>query len=654
MQSRHGDALTGGAFPGGGVSMLSCEERLRQSWRRSEETYRIDPSTRAGARVLTASEYRELRDRLSSFLRTAQLGVSRLHEQVRDSGYCVLLTNGQGATVDFRGTPSLDADFHRRGFLVGACWSEVEEGTCGVGTAIVDRAPILVHREEHFRSHNSGITCSAAPVFGPGDELVGVLNASAFSAPENRNSQSVVYRLVQQNALAIENALFVEACKSAWILSISAPGDCWNLGEVHFLAFDDSGRIVAASRRLRAGLFAGASLPSRRLEDVFDQSASALMKRAHERPGAPIPLRCLANGLLFEAQLRAPMRDVVTPPTLSVRRDFDALAARDPQVLECIERVKRVADRKLTVLLLGETGSGKEAFAKATHAYSQRRDKPFVALNCAAIPETLIESELFGYKEGAFTGARTKGAKGKVQQSNGGTLFLDEIGDMPLALQTRLLRVLAEGEVVALGASEPEKVDLNVICATHRDLAAMVRSGQFREDLFYRLNAAVFRLPPLRERSDRRDVIRQVLDEEMATAGRQLQLPELALERLAAYPWPGNIRELRNALRFAVAVCDGDVLGEAHFPESVTLSPAIGSCPLQSAPLAQAMAPASQPGTDDERERMLQVLRHCHWNISAAAERIGVSRSTLYRRMQRQGIVAPNAADVMAAQRTTH
>ena len=645
MQSRHGDALTGGAFPGSGVSMLSCEERLRQSWRRSEETYRIDPSTRAGARVLTASEYRELRDRLSSFLRIAQLGVSRLHEQVRDSGYCVLLTNGQGATVDFRGTPSLDADFHRRGFLVGACWSEVEEGTCGVGTAIVDRAPILVHREEHFRSHNSGITCSAAPVFGPGDELVGVLNASAFSAPENRNSQSVVYRLVQQNALAIENALFVEACKSAWILSISAPGDCWNLGEVHFLAFDDSGRIVAASRRLRAGLFAGASLPSRRLEDVFDQSASALMKRAHERPGAPIPLRCLANGLLFEAQLRAPMRDVVTPPTLSVRRDFDALAARDPQVLE---------DRKLTVLLLGETGSGKEAFAKATHAYSQRRDKPFVALNCAAIPETLIESELFGYKEGAFTGARTKGAKGKVQQSNGGTLFLDEIGDMPLALQTRLLRVLAEGEVVALGASEPEKVDLNVICATHRDLAAMVRSGQFREDLFYRLNAAVFRLPPLRERSDRRDVIRQVLDEEMATAGRQLQLPELALERLAAYPWPGNIRELRNALRFAVAVCDGDVLGEAHFPESVTLSPAIGSCPLQSAPLAQAMAPASQPGTDDERERMLQVLRHCHWNISAAAERIGVSRSTLYRRMQRQGIVAPNAADVMAAQRTTH
>ncbi|KAB2963053.1 sigma-54-dependent Fis family transcriptional regulator [Zoogloea sp.] len=646
MRDRRGDVLAGGAVPGGALSLLSCEERLRESWRRSEETYRIDPSTRAGARVLTASEFRELRDRLSSFLRIAQLGVSRLHEQVRESGYCVLLTNGHGATIDFRGSPSLDEDFRRRGFLVGACWSEVEEGTCGVGTAIVDRAPILVHRAEHFRSHNSGITCSAAPVFGPADELVGVLNASAFAAPENRNSQAVVYRLVQQNALAIENALFVEGYKSAWTLSISAPGDSWSLGEVHYLAFDDGGRIVAASRRLRAGLFAGASLPSRRLEDLFDLSASELVRRAHERPGAPIPLRCLANGLLFEAQLRAPVREAAPGAALSVKRGFEALAARDPRVLESIERVKRVVDRKLTILLLGETGSGKEAFAKAIHGHSQRRDKPFVALNCAAIPETLIESELFGYKEGAFTGAKARGAKGKVQQSNGGTLFLDEIGDMPLALQTRLLRVLAEGEVVALGASEPEKVDLNVICATHRDLASMVRSGLFREDLFYRLNAAVFRLPPLRERSDRCEVIRQVLEEEMATAGRRLVLPEAVLERLSGYPWPGNIRELRNALRFAVAVCDDEALALEHFPESVT-DPLVMPAELSAAVFA---ASPPVPPAGDEREHMLQVLRQCHWNISAAAARIGVSRSTLYRRMQRQGIVAPNAADVLGAQ----
>jgi sigma-54 dependent transcriptional regulator, acetoin dehydrogenase operon transcriptional activator AcoR len=647
MRGRPVDSLAEGHLGGGALSLLSNEARLRESWRRSEESYRIDPDTRAKARVLSAAECRDVRERMSSFLRIAQLGVTRLHDQVRDSGYCVLLTNGQGATVEFRGNPSLDGEFRRRGFILGACWSEGEEGTCGVGTAIVDRAPILVHREEHFRNHNNGITCSAAPVFGPEDELVGVLNASAFAAPENRNSQAVVYRLVQQNALAIENALFVEACKSAWILSISAPGDCWSLGEVHFLAFDDGGQILAVSRRLRAGLFAGAVLPSRRLEDLFDQSAAALVKRAHERPGAPIPLRCLANGLLFEAQLRAPVRDSMPRPAASVRRGFDALAAEDPRVLESIERVKRVVDRKLTILLLGETGSGKEAFAKAIHGHSQRCDKPFVALNCAAIPESLIESELFGYKEGAFTGAKLKGAKGKVQQASGGTLFLDEIGDMPLSLQTRLLRVLAEGEVVALGASEPEKVDLNVVCATHRDLASMVRAGLFREDLYYRLNAAVFRLPALRERSDRREVIRQVLDEERASAGRDPALPDEVLEQLAAYTWPGNIRELRNALRFAVAVCDANALALAHFPENVTAPVPAGDGlpPNAEVPLRSVVRAAAR----DEREEILAELRRCHWNISAAAEAVGVSRSTLYRRMQRLAIVAPNAADAMEA-----
>ncbi|WP_374481406.1 sigma-54-dependent Fis family transcriptional regulator [Zoogloea sp.] len=653
MQGRHTDALAGGLLPGGMLSLAATEARLRESWRRSEETYRIDPSTRSSPRVLSAAEFRDLRDRAAIFLRIAQLGVARLHEQVRDSGYCVLLTTGDGTSVDFRGTPSLDAEFRRRGFIAGACWSESDEGTCGVGTAIVDRAAILVHREEHFRNHNHGITCSAAPVFGPRDELVGVLNASAFAAPENRNSQSVVFRLVQQNALAIENALFVESYKTAWILSISGPGDCWSLGEAHCLAFDDGGRILAASRRLRAGLFPGAELPSRRVEDVFDLSADELVKRAHERPGAPIPLRCLANGVRFEAQLRAPVREAGVPATLSVKRGFDALAAEDPRVLESIERVKRVVDRKLTILLLGETGSGKEAFARAIHGHSLRRDKPFVALNCAAIPESLIESELFGYKEGAFTGAKAKGSKGKVQQSSGGTLFLDEIGDMPLALQTRLLRVLAEGEVVALGASEPEAVDLNVVCATHRDLAAMVRAGQFREDLYYRLNAAVFRLPALRERSDRRVVIRQVLAQELATAGRQLSLPDPVLEQLAAYPWPGNIRELRNALRFAVAVCDDGVLATAHFPDGLqapVLSPAAPPLAVaMSAPATGASRPAG-----GERDALLDELRRCHWNISAAAAAIGVSRSTLYRRMQRQGIVAPNTADVLEAGNRIH
>ncbi len=204
----------------------------------------------------------------------------------------------------------------------------------------------------------------------------------------------------------------------------------------------------------------------------------------------------------------------------------------------------RVKDRNLPVLIQGETGAGKEVFARQLHQASARRDKPFVALNCAAIPESLIESELFGYVGGAFTGAAAKGMRGLLQQADGGTLFLDEIGDMPLGLQTRLLRVLAEGEVAPLGAARRQAVDIQVICATHRDLAALVAAGGFREDLYFRLGGARFELPPLRERSDRLALIRRILDEETAHCGVRIELGEAALECLLGYRWPGNVRQI--------------------------------------------------------------------------------------------------------------
>ncbi|MBF3306990.1 sigma-54-dependent Fis family transcriptional regulator, partial [Pseudomonas aeruginosa] len=210
-------------------------------------------------------------------------------------------------------------------------------------------------------------------------------------------------------------------------------------------------------------------------------------------------------------------------------------------------------------------GSGKEAFAKAVHLAGPRAEQAFVALNCAAIPETLIESELFGYRGGSFTGARKEGMRGKLQQADGGTLFLDEIGDMPLALQTRLLRVLEERRVVPLGG-EPEDVDVRLISATHRDLAGLVADGRFREDLYYRLGGARFELPPLRERSDRLALIRRILDEETAHCGVRIELGEAALECLLGYRWPGNVRQLRHVLRYACALCGGATLQLADLP----------------------------------------------------------------------------------------
>jgi len=299
------------------------------------------------------------------------------------------------------------------------------------------------------------------------------------------------------------------------------------------------------------------------------------------------------------------------------------------------------------VMLLGETGTGKEAFAKALHQASSRRAQPFVALNCAAIPESLIESELFGYREGAFTGARSRGSKGKIAQADGGTLFLDEIGDMPLLLQSRLLRVLAEGELLPLGADEPVTVRLQVVCATHQSLTELIRAGRFREDLYYRLGGAVFQLPPLRERDDIGDIIRRVLHEECEAMARPwVELDPAALAFLKRCRWPGNIRQLRHALRYACAVGDATRLGIADFPAELA-----GDLPGEPATLPPAMAAETgalpEPGTScaappDPRERLLEALRRHQWHVSRAARELGMPRSTFYRRMARLQIVSPN------------
>jgi transcriptional regulator of acetoin/glycerol metabolism len=267
----------------------------------------------------------------------------------------------------------------------------------------------------------------------------------------------------------------------------------------------------------------------------------------------------------------------------------------------------RVKDRNLPVLIQGETGSGKEVFARQLHQASQRRERPFVAVNCAAIPENLIESELFGYVAGAFTGALSKGMQGLLEQADGGTLFLDEIGDMPLPLQTRLLRVLAEGEVAPLGASRSRAIDLQVICASHRDLEGLVAAGEFREDLYFRLNGARFQLPPLRERTDRLALINRILAEESTRCAEPMQLGGAALECLLGYRWPGNVRQLRNVLRYACAVCDSNLIQVSHLPEQLRDhrldGPTIDGC------------------ASPERQALLDALVRHRWKPTAAARR---------------------------------
>jgi transcriptional regulator of acetoin/glycerol metabolism len=283
------------------------------------------------------------------------------------------------------------------------------------------------------------------------------------------------------------------------------------------------------------------------------------------------------------------------------------------------------------LLLRAETGAGKEVFARAVHAAGSRCGGPFVAINCASLPEMLIEAELFGYRAGAFTGAEKSGRRGKIVQADGGTLFLDEIGDMPLPLQARLLRVLDERMVTPLGTDEARPVDFLLISASHCNLAEMVGEGTFREDLYYRLAGIELQLPPLRERSDRAEIIRNLLLDEGRT---DTAISPAAWDLLLRHPWPGNLRQLHHVLRSAAALAGGAPLGLEHFPS-------LGAPPLPSPASRAAAVPAEaveetlSPQLAQERESLLRVLQTQRWNVSQVAKDLGVSRNTLYRRMHK-------------------
>jgi transcriptional regulator with PAS, ATPase and Fis domain len=314
-----------------------------------------------------------------------------------------------------------------------------------------------------------------------------------------------------------------------------------------------------------------------------------------------------------------------TPPDCALGR----LAHGDARVRRAIDRAHCIIDKPIPLLIQGESGVGKEMFAKAFHCSGGRADRPFVALNCAAIPEPLIESELFGYVGGAFTGARKEGATGKIVQACGGTLFLDEIGDMPLSLQVRLLRVLQEREVIPLGGVQPVPVNVSLICATHHHLMDAVANGRFREDLYYRINGLTVTLPPLRERSDILQLA-EIMLESCSPPGVTLRLSPDTRHLIARHSWPGNLRQLNNAIRVAAALLDEDetVVQPIHLPEDLFDT-------ADEVTTEQAYSPRSGIGNlrATTRSAIEQALARTGGNISAAARLLGISRNTLYRRI---------------------
>jgi transcriptional regulator of acetoin/glycerol metabolism len=663
---------------------LRYEAPIAQSWTRCVNDHRLDPSKLYAPTVIGSADLKDRQAQHEDLMQIALAEMDALYDQIAGSGYALLMTDASGVILCERVDPTLRKMFRSAGIVIGADWSENREGTNGVGTCIAENRPVTVHRADHFRARHIGLSCTGAPIRDPGGSLVAVLDASSVSSHDTRASQMHTMALVNLSANLIEKCLFLRRQQNQTILRFHSRPELVNLlhdgaltlsGDGTVIAADDTAvRLLGASNRL--------DLVGRPLSEIFDVRPEDLMagSRTHQ---AIWPVRDLRRGRryflslhephrgrFFDANesfersfdrglegLREPQREaprdngsaakpMLVQPTAQAPKNaltLDDLAGEDPQMLRNVRSARRIADSMVSVLIQGPTGSGKEVFARALHLASARAPQNFVAVNCAAIPETLIESELFGYKAGAFTGARKDGMRGKVLQASGGTLFLDEIGDMPLLLQTRLLRVLEEHEVVPLGSETPIKVDIRVICASHRNLREMIAKGQFREDLYYRLNGITLELPPLAQRSDRDRLIREVFSIETA-GGRPAAMEAEAFQCLMSYNWPGNVRELRNVIRTALAICEGGVITRLDLPrelreaapESAVAQPAfVAPSALAASAATPAETASGNPLEAAEKEALLAAIDANRWNMRLTAQQLGMSRNTLYRRLKR-------------------
>lgn len=635
-------------------SAVEHEEVIGESHRRSQkfgiEAGDTPDFSSPGRTVLSAAieENRFLFQHAAPVMET-------LYDQIINTQSMVLLTSARGLVLHSLG----DSDFLEKASRValtpGMDWSERGKGTNAIGTALTEEEALTVHGNQHYLDANKFLTCSCAPIFDPYGQVIGALDVTG----DHRTYHQHTLALVRMSAQMIENHMFADIFPKAIRLHFHTRSEFLGTLVEGIAVFSPEGRFLSANRsaQFQFGL-SFAALKAHTFSSLFGMPIGALVDLFGGSMPAPKQL-VMHNGVSVWCRVKIKNASSWAPPVVSAPAPMPIPAPRkpqfstlqylntgDPQIAAVIHKLGMVAGKDIPVMILGETGTGKDLLAQAIHGDSPRANAPFVSVNCASIPETLIESELFGYEEGAFTGARKKGAIGKIAQAHGGTLFLDEIGDMPKHLQARLLRVLQERKVSPLGAGKEVDVDLAVVCATHKNLKEMIARGEFREDLYYRLNGLVVRLPALRERSDFETVVHKIL-QTLCTNGERIAIAPEVMALFKSYTWPGNFRQLYNLLRTAVVMvgCNGCIAVE-HLPDDFVdeLKLDRGVAPTEAVPADAATEAATEAREiaqvrgeafrlqDVALAAMADALRQHKGNVSAAAKTLGVSRNTIYRK----------------------
>jgi transcriptional regulator of acetoin/glycerol metabolism len=583
----------------------------------------------------------------------------KLKESAIDLGHLVVFCNHNGEIVYLDGDLSLKKKAEEMNFTVGTSWSELHIGTNAIGTALATGTPMQVFASEHFCQPVHNWVCSASPIRDPATkEVLGIIDLTGIWEGVHPHSLSTAVSTAQiieeklLNHLKFEHFILLEH----YIEATSK-----NSGKI--LAVLDRGyQVVKASSLFYDN---GWIDKNNRLIDLDKAVLSLDNKYRWEVEKRNGRWTFELTPYFYQGYLIGTVVHAISPIKVSndtgnfTKHSFSSMIGQSLKFLSVITEARSMANLDLPVLIEGESGTGKELLAQSIHSSSHRSSGPFVAVNCGAIPKELAASELFGYEEGTFTGGQKGGRAGKFQQAEGGTIFLDEIGEMPLSLQTILLRVLEEGEIVRLGGKKPIKLNVRVIAATNRDLKKAFEEGKFRQDLYYRLNILSLQVPPLRERSgDIPLVLEHLLKNVCIDIGRpQLKIDDQALLTLERYEWPGNVRELRNfAYKMAVKV-KGNIITYADLPEEFiekktskeyTATANLSSHyiykevevqPVQlsfSSPQYQESMNTMPSLKDQELHTILTVLNEVNGNVTEAAKILGIHRSTIYRKLGRE------------------
>lgn len=617
----------------------SVPDNLIDSWERCHN-YNVDPFI---ARPITVYQGAELEKHLNKYKKLINISLpimKNLFDFVSDGNFIVVLADEKGHLLEMFGDKKVELSAEIGDFVPGMNWSEKAIGNNGIGTALFLDKPVQILGREHYWLQAHHWTCSGAPIHDPKGRVIGVFDISGPYEKVHAHTLGMVVTAVNaiENQLKLEETfLLLELSNnykkaiiesiSEGLLAVNAEGKITQINSLaaHYLDYSaeealkvDIDTILGDKNSELKNIIKFNRNTTDHEVDIFNGKG----KKTYLATLRPIHGNDINKGtVILLNEISRAQKLVHRMSGATVKFTFSDLIGEEPNFLKTVELSRKAADSTSNVLLLGESGTGKDVFAQAIHNTGIRKRGPFVALNCGAIPRELIASELFGYVEGAFTGASRGGKMGKFELASGGTIFLDEIGEMPIELQTSLLRVLETKTITRVSGNDVILVDVRIIAATNKDLLREVSRGKFRQDLFYRLNVFSIRMLPLREKKADIVLLSKKILNNLCTKLKKapIQLDKNVLEVFNQYPWPGNIRELQNVLERAVLVCNSNILTLDHLPVEILTAKTHGGNYL--------------PVRNYERELIASLLEQHNRNITRVANELGIARTTLYQKI---------------------